>query len=154
MQIPVNGHPGVAGSRRYVRSVELERGLMAAIPWAAAGAGPPVVVLAGLSPVVGVSGDAFVHAVLAPVRQLCDRRRVYVLNRRRRRHLPDALTMDALAAEHADALRSFFAGPVDLIGVSTGGSIAQQLAADHPDVVRRLVLSASTVELSSTRPWF
>jgi pimeloyl-ACP methyl ester carboxylesterase len=29
---------------------------------------------------------------------------------------------------------------VDLLGMSSGGSIALQVAADHPDVVRRLVL--------------
>jgi pimeloyl-ACP methyl ester carboxylesterase len=50
------------------------------------------------------------------------------------------MSMAALAAEHADALREAFAEPVDLLGMSTGGSIAQQLAAEHPRVVRRLVL--------------
>jgi pimeloyl-ACP methyl ester carboxylesterase len=37
--------------------------------------------------------------------------------------------------------------PVDVVGVSTGGSIAQQLAADHPDVVRRLVLASTACRL-------
>ena len=46
--------------------------------------------------------------------------------------------MAALAAEHAQALREAFDEPVDLLGASTGGSIAQQLAAEHRDVVRRL----------------
>jgi pimeloyl-ACP methyl ester carboxylesterase len=34
-----------------------------------------------------------------------------------------------------------FEGPVDVIGFSTGGEIAQYLAADHGELVRRLVLS-------------
>jgi pimeloyl-ACP methyl ester carboxylesterase len=127
-----------------VLGVQLERGVMGAIPWAATGTGPPVVVLAGLSPHTGVAGDVFVRSVLAPVRQLTRRRRVYVLNRHR--HLPDGLTMTALAAEHADALRSF-AEPVDVIGLSTGGSIAQQLAADHPDTIHRLVLISTACRL-------
>jgi pimeloyl-ACP methyl ester carboxylesterase len=37
---------------------------------------------------------------------------------------------------------------VDAIGVSTGGSIVQHLAADHPDVVRRLVIHSSAHTLS------
>ena len=40
-----------------------------------------------------------------------------------------------------------FGEPVDVLGLSTGGSIAQQLAADHPDVVRRLVLISTGCRL-------
>jgi pimeloyl-ACP methyl ester carboxylesterase len=75
------------------------------------------------------------RAALAP---LARNRRALFVNRRR--GLPAGSTMAALAAEHADAIRALGRGPVDVLGVSTGGSIAQQLAADHPDVVDRLVL--------------
>lgn len=61
--------------------------------------------------------------------------------------LPRGRTMAALAAEHAQALREAFDEPVDLLGVSTGGSIAQQLAAEHPDVVRRLALVSTGCRL-------
>jgi pimeloyl-ACP methyl ester carboxylesterase len=41
--------------------------------------------------------------------------------------------MAALAGEQAEGIQVRFGGrPVDVLGVSTGGSIAQQLAADHP----------------------
>jgi pimeloyl-ACP methyl ester carboxylesterase len=72
-------------------------------------------------------------------------RRVVHVNRRP--GLPRAMTMSELAAEHADGIRTTFGEPVDVIGLSTGGSIAQQLAADHPDVVRRLVLVSTACRL-------
>jgi pimeloyl-ACP methyl ester carboxylesterase len=57
------------------------------------------------------------------------------------------MSMAELAAEHADAIRGTLDGPADIAGISTGGSIAQQLAADHPDVVGRLVLVSSACRL-------
>jgi pimeloyl-ACP methyl ester carboxylesterase len=57
------------------------------------------------------------------------------------------MTMAELAAEHAEAITLGLATPVDVVGTSTGGSIAQQLAADHADVVRRLVLVSTACRL-------
>ena len=128
-----------------VGAVEIERGEIGAIPYAAVGSGRPVVVSAGLWPTTGVAGDKFVHGVLAPVRRLAAQRRLIVVNRRA--GLPANLTMGDLAAEYADSIRRHLDGPVDLIGTSTGGSIAQQVAADHPDVIRRLVLLSTACRL-------
>ena len=125
--------------------MDVERGHLGRYPFAAVGTGEPVVVLAGLSPVTGVAGDGIVRASLAPVAVLAGRRRLVLRNRRG--GLPRGMTMAQLAAEHADAIRAGLAAPVDVIGSSTGGSIAQQLAADHPDVVRRLVLVSSACRL-------
>lgn len=126
--------------------MKLDRGLMGELPFAAVGVGSPVVVLAGLSPTTGVDGDWFVRGSLAPFRGLAGARRVYLLNRRAQ--LPRGLTMAELATEHAVALAARFGEPVDVIGISTGGSIAQQLAADHPEVVRRLALISTACRLS------
>ena len=52
-------------------------------------------------------------------------------------------TFNDMAADYAAMIREEFGGPMDVIGVSTGGSIVQHLAADHPDVVRRLVIHSS-----------
>jgi pimeloyl-ACP methyl ester carboxylesterase len=65
----------------------------------------------------------------------------------RRRGLRRGMSMAELAGEHAEAIRSSLGGPVDVAGISTGGSIAQQLAADHSDLVRRLVLLSSACRL-------
>lgn len=67
---------------------------------------------------------------------------------RRPTGLPAGCTMTEVAALHADALGSEFGGPVDLQGISTGGSVALQLALDHPRVVNRLVLLAGACRLS------
>ncbi len=125
--------------------MDIERGQAGALPFAAVGRGPVVVVLGGLAPVTGVRSDRLVRSMLGGMRVLARTRRVLLVNRRP--DLPAGMTMAQLAAEHADGLREQFGEPVDLVGVSTGGSIAQQVAADHPDVVRRLVLISSACRL-------
>lgn len=55
-----------------------------------------------------------------------------------------ALAAGAGVPEHAQWLATWLeeqeVGPVDLLGVSLGGLVAQQLAATRPDLVRRLVV--------------
>ncbi len=66
--------------------------------------------------------------------------------------LPDGYTMKNLADDYATMIGEEFGRPVDIIGVSTGGSIAQHFAADHPELVRKLVIHSSAYTLSdSTR---
>ena len=128
-----------------VSLVNVERGAIGAIPYAAVGSGPSLVVCSGLWPVTGVAGDGFVRGALAPVRRLAAQRRIVVLNRRA--DLPTGLTMSDLAAEYASAITAHLDAPVDVVGTSTGGSIALQLAADHPVAVRRLVVLSAACRL-------
>jgi pimeloyl-ACP methyl ester carboxylesterase len=125
--------------------MEIERGTIGPIPYASVGSGPAVVVSAGLWPTTGVDGNGFVRGSLAPVLRLAPQRRLIVLNRRP--GLPAGVTMRDLAAEYAEAIRAQLSPPVDLLGNSTGGSIAQQLAADHPGTVGRLVLLSTACRL-------
>ncbi|OQA22182.1 MAG: putative non-heme bromoperoxidase BpoC [Chloroflexi bacterium ADurb.Bin360] len=62
--------------------------------------------------------------------------------------LPVGYSMKDMADDYAGTIREEFGGPVNIIGVSTGGSIAQHFAADHPELVRRLVLHSSAHTLS------
>ncbi len=62
--------------------------------------------------------------------------------------LPQGYTMRNMADDYATMIQEEFGGPVDVIGVSTGGSIAQHLAADHPNLVRRLVIQSSAYVLT------
>ena len=55
--------------------------------------------------------------------------------------------MAEIAAVYADLLRRRFAGPVAVMGVSTGASIALQLATDHPGLVGPLVVAAGAATL-------
>jgi pimeloyl-ACP methyl ester carboxylesterase len=73
--------------------------------------------------------------MLAPLARHFD---VYAVNRAP--GMAPGTTMAEIATQHAAAFRAAFGEPVDVLGMSSGGSIALQIAADHPDVVRRLVL--------------
>ncbi len=125
--------------------VGVERGRFGPLPYAASGTGRPVVVLAGLAPVTGVDSAWVVRGAVTSLRAIAGSRRIVVFNRRP--GLPRGMTMSQLAGEQAAALHAGFDEPVDVVGVSTGGSIAQQLAAEHPEVVRRLVLGSTACRL-------
>lgn len=57
--------------------------------------------------------------------------------------LPQGYSLKDMADDYAGMIRQEFGGPVDVIGFSTGGSLAQHFASDHPDLVRRLVIHSS-----------
>ena len=126
----------------------VERGVSGSLPYAAIGSGAPLLFIGGLAPVAGVEWGTSERMMNRStlLRPFAGCRRVYYTNRRK--GLPRGMTMTDLAAEHADAIRELGAGAIDVAGISTGGSIAQQLAADHPDVVDRLVLLSTACRLS------
>lgn len=66
----------------------------------------------------------------------------------RRPDLPEGCSMRDMSDDYAEMIREEFDVPVDVIGVSTGGSIARHFAADHPDLLRRLVLHSSAHTLN------
>jgi pimeloyl-ACP methyl ester carboxylesterase len=57
--------------------------------------------------------------------------------------LPAGTSMRDMANDYAVMIREEIGGPVDVMGTSTGGSIVQHFAADHPDLVRRLIIHSS-----------
>ena len=62
--------------------------------------------------------------------------------------LPRGCSLKDMSDDYAAMIVEEFGGPVDVIGVSTGGSIVQHFAADHPGLVRRLVIHSSAYTLS------
>jgi pimeloyl-ACP methyl ester carboxylesterase len=53
-----------------------------------------------------------------------------------------------MSEDYVTMIRGELAPPVDVMGVSSGGSIAQHFVADHPGLVRRLVLAATAYRQS------
>ena len=125
--------------------MRMERGMIGRLPFLALGSGPPMLFVGGLAPQAGVeaAGTEWMNGSL--LKPFAKRRRVLFVNRRK--GLPHGMSMAELAQEHADAIRSLGAGPIEVVGISTGGSIAQQLAADHHDVVARLLLLCTACRL-------
>lgn len=68
-----------------------------------------------------------------------DRYRVYAVNRAP--GMARGTTMAQIAEQHAEALADAFDGPVNVLGASSGGSVALQMAADHPQVIKSMVLA-------------
>ena len=109
------------------------------------GSGPrQLVALQGLTIDTGPMGR-WAGVMLGPYRQLADELTVTLVNRRP--GLAPGVTMHDIAADVAALIRSDFGGSADLVGTSTGGSIALQVAIDQPDVVRRLVVHSAAYTL-------
>lgn len=64
-------------------------------------------------------------------------------------YLPTDFDMSEIAEVYARYLQERFDGPVALMGLSTGASVALQLAADRPELVSSLVVAAGAGRLGS-----
>jgi pimeloyl-ACP methyl ester carboxylesterase len=72
---------------------------------------------------------------------------IYVMSRKS--GLPEGYTTRDLAEDYATVIKDEFGGePLDVMGMSYGGLIAQHLAADHPELVKRLVIAMSVYRFS------
>jgi pimeloyl-ACP methyl ester carboxylesterase len=136
-------------SRRRDRAPDVSvvrEGLLAGgLPYLAVGQGPPLVVLSGFTAEHANPTGAARRFYLQPLKPLARHFTVYLVNRKP--GLEPGATMADLAGHYAQALERTFAGPVAIVGISTGGSIAQQFAIDHPQLVGRLVLVAAACRL-------
>jgi pimeloyl-ACP methyl ester carboxylesterase len=99
------------------------------------GSGPPILLLHGLA---GYAGEWERSAQL-----LIDHYRLFALDQRGHgdsERCPDDVSRDAFLEDAAEAIRQIGLGPVTLIGQSMGANTAMLTAAEHPDLVRSLVI--------------
>jgi pimeloyl-ACP methyl ester carboxylesterase len=123
--------------KRDVREGHLKGGL----PYLSFGDGPPLVVFSG-----GGMSNANPTGLQRriEVRLLAPLARAFTVYRVSRRvGLEPGTTTTDLVNDYAEALEDEFRGAVDVLGLSTGGRIALQFAADRPGLVRRLVVAGA-----------
>jgi pimeloyl-ACP methyl ester carboxylesterase len=114
-------------------------------PFLRIGQGPPLVMVAGLTPRHEVPTGWERRMTLRFARPLARHFTVYAVNRKRGLRVGES--MSDIAGHLADAIEHDLGGPVVLQGMSTGGSVVLQLALDRPDLVQRLVVVASAYRL-------
>ena len=74
--------------------------------------------------------------------------KVYLFDRRK--NLPEDFTVRDIARDIAAAMDHLSLSHADVLGVSMGGMIAQHLAIDRPDLVRRMVLAVTMSRPNTT----
>jgi len=105
----------------------------------------PLVVFQGLLPNPGPMTGMTEAMILRLSRPLVSYYTIYVVNRKP--GLAPQTTLTDMAEDYATMIRREFDGPVDVVGLSTGGSIAQIFAAEYPELVDRLVIYSSAYRL-------
>jgi pimeloyl-ACP methyl ester carboxylesterase len=133
------------GGVRKKRDIK-EGMLKGGLPCLSFGDGPPLVVFPGLGM---TNANPTGLQRWGELRLLAPLARAFTVYRVGRRvGLEPGTTMTDLTNDYAEALEDKFRGPVDVLGISTGGSIALQLAADWPGLVHRLVVAGAAHRLS------
>lgn len=129
---------GQAAARSAPMTGVLEGGL----PYARFGQGRrPLILFDGLGFENAALSGLALRGVAAAFEPFASRYSVYLVTRRP--GLPAGFTTRDMASDYARALAAEFGYPVDVMGLSTGGEIAQHFAADHPGQLRRLVLGST-----------
>jgi len=115
------------------------------LPYIAIGQGEPLLFVRTVTPESGNPTGASRWAELKALKAYAKSYKVYAVSRNPNLNVSD---MSAFAAQYAEAIQSEFKKPVHIVGISTGGSLALQIAADHPDQVKALAIIAASFRLS------
>jgi pimeloyl-ACP methyl ester carboxylesterase len=116
------------------------------LPHLSFGHGPPLVVFPGLGT---TNANPTGIQRWGELRLLSPLARSFTVHRVGRKvGLKRGTTMADLAQDYAGAIGDGFGAPVDVLGISTGGSLALQLTLDRPDLVRKLVVAGAAYRLS------
>ena len=91
--------------------------------------------------------SGFMIRVFGHFKQLAKHHVIYVLARKS--GLPKGYTTQNMAEDYATVIENEFnRESLDVMGMSYGGLIAQHLAADHPELIRRLILAMTAYRFS------
>ena len=91
--------------------------------------------------------SGFMIRVIGHFKHLAKHYVIYVLARKS--GLPKGYTTRDMAEDYATVIKDEFdGGPLDVMGLSYGGLIAQHLAADHPELIDHLILAMSVYRFS------
>jgi len=91
--------------------------------------------------------SGFLLRVFSQLKHIAKSYVVYMLGRKT--ELPEGYSTRDMAEDYAELIRNEFGGgPADVMGMSYGGLIAQHLAADHPELIRRLIIAVSVYRFS------
>jgi pimeloyl-ACP methyl ester carboxylesterase len=120
--------------------------LSTGVPYLKLGQGPPLVMASGMTSEHTNPQGMWRKLSLSWAAPFAEHFTVYLVNRRA--GLTPGTTMADVAADYAGAIEQDIGGPVMLHGTSLGGALALQLAIDRPDLVQRMVVSASACRLS------
>ena len=120
--------------------------LAGGLHYMAEGSGPPLVMFNTVTPSYKNPRGIARWGARRFIRPLTQHFTVYAIGRRP--GLSNGTTMADIATDYAHALTDEFKGDaVTILGVSTGGSIALQFAADYPELVQKLVLAGTAYRL-------
>jgi pimeloyl-ACP methyl ester carboxylesterase len=123
--------------------------LLDAFPYLRIGSGPrPLLIIPGAKMNNADSGLLVRKAMRLAFGRFARDHSVYIVDRKR--GLPASYSTAEMAADYARVLRAITPNgeTAHVIGFSTGGLIAQHLAAQAPDLIERLVLAVTGVRLS------
>ena len=120
--------------------------LLGGLPCLSFGEGPPLVVFPGIGMSNANPSGIQRWGELRLLSPLAGAFTVYRVGRRV--GLKPGTSIVDLANDYALALEEEIGEPVDVLGISTGGSIALQLAVDRPEMLRRLVVAGAAFRLS------
>lgn len=126
----------------------LRRGRWADHPYVAVGNGPrTLLVIPGLNDPLCRVTDRWWFSLLAAVfcGRYTDRHTVAMVSRPP--GLPDGASVRELAGGYVAVLEE--TGPADVMGLSMGGFLVAELAADHPDLVEHAILGLAADRLSA-----
>jgi pimeloyl-ACP methyl ester carboxylesterase len=143
----VSAGGGREGSKDLAEKIATETGtFLGEFPYVRIGSGPEnLVILPGITLENEPPGRITAWTYRLGFGRFADSHTVYVVNRRR--GMPPGYTTRDMAADCAGVMEEL--GPSSLMGFSMGGSIAQHVALDHPELVTRLLLVVSASRLSA-----